>query len=388
MTVLHQEMNLDAPAVAGGVVHSGSLMNGSSWKTMLRTSAQLATHARATNRSFKQGELVGRTLQRLRPCVDAPASSAQFSANATLRHEEWRIYDDVVQQTMKEELLGVSDLLARGLRTNLANPFGTTQHLWETVSEMSAAHVSMYTTTTPEDDRVQYGLKGVPVPVISKGFFLDERVLESSRTLGNSLDGENAREATRVVAEKMEALLFSGGVSYGGYTLGGYTNATGVNTGNVTGAWSTLATTNPGAIYSDVVTILNVLFGTDKANGPFMIYVPRTWYMTLMNPYFTTTAASPGAVTGLVNPNRSIYEQIVSIPQVLDVKPTTQLTTGVVVVSMQASVVDCIYGFEPRLIQWESQGGMGNHFRVMSIMSFRVKADYDGNSGVAYYSVA
>ena len=40
----------------------------------------------------------------------------------------------------------------------------------------------------------------------------------------------------------------------------------------------------------------------------------------------------------------------------------------------------------PRLIQWESQGGMVNHFRVISIMTFRIKADYGGRSGVAYYT--
>lgn len=388
MQIAHHEMNLDAPSmnVGGGAVHSGALLNGPAWKTLLRTSAAVATNARATGKMLKPGQLVDAALSRLRPSIDSPHSNV--AANATLRHEEWRVYDDMVAQTMKEELLGVSDLLGRGLRTNLANPFGTMQHLWETVSEMSGAQVSMYASTPPEDDRVQYGLKGVPVPVISKGFFLDERVLEASRSLGNTLDTENAQAATRVVAEKLEALLFSGGVTYGGYTLGGYTNATGVNTGNVTGAWSTLATTNPGAIYNDVVTILNVLFGTDKASGPFMIYVPRTWYMTLMNPYFAFVTSSPALTTGLINSPQTIYDKIVSIPQVLDVKPTSQLTTGVVVASMTRSAVDCIYGFEPRLIQWESQGGLGNHFRIIAIMSFRVKADYNGNSGIAYYTVA
>lgn len=323
-------------------------------------------------------------LNRLRPCADSP--NAQIAANATLRKDEWIQFDEAVVPAFQEVVNGLGDLLSRNLRINIGNPFGTTVLESEKISEMTAAHVSMYAGTPPEDDRAAYTLWGVPVPIISKGFWLDERVLEASRMRGAGLDTSNADAATRVVTEQLEALLFAGNVAYGGYTLTGYTNSPNVNTGTIV-SWLTLATTAPMTIVQNVLTMMQALF-SDNANGPYMLYVPNAWYVALQNSYFETTASSPAAVTGLVAPTQTIMQRIMAIPGIEDVKPTTQLTSGVVLVSLTRQTVDVGFGFEPRLIQWESQGGMVNHFRVISIMTFRVKSDYAGRSGVAYYSVA
>jgi hypothetical protein len=124
----------------------------------------------------------------------------------------------------------------------------------------------------------------------------------------------------------------------------------------------------------------------DNAMGPFFLYVPRAWIDSLDRAYFETNAASPAAVTGLVAPTQTIMQRLMALSEIAGVRPTSQLTTGVILVSMTRPVIDVGFGFEPRLIQWESQGGMVNHFRVMSIMTFRVKQSYAGQSGVAYYT--
>ena len=93
-----------------------------------------------------------------------------------------------------------------------------------------------------------------------------------------------------------------------------------------------------------------------------------------------------GATSQATSPSRSIRERIMALDRIEGIRTTSQLTSGVVLVSLQRNVVDVGYGFTPRLIQWESQGGMVNHFRVISIMTFRTKADYGGRSGVAYYT--
>lgn len=323
-------------------------------------------------------------LNRLRPSIDSP--NEQVRAHATLSNREWLMFDEAVGAASQETMTGVSDLLSRGLRLTIQNPFGTPIIEAERVSEMTAANVSMYAGTPPTDDRVEYTLWGIPVPIISKGFWLDERVLEASRQRGQSLDVTNADAATRVVAEKMEELLFTGGsVTYGGYTLTGYTNSTGVNTGSLSGSWLTLSSTAPMKIVSDIINMKQQLTN-DFATGPYVLYIPRAWIDALDRGYFEYTTTSPALATGVVASTQTIRQRIMQLSEISDVRPTTQLTTGVVLVSMTRNTVDWAFGFEPRLVSWQSQGGMVNHFRVIAIGAPRVKSDYAGHSGVAYFT--
>lgn len=348
-----------------------ALTQAPSWRVLLRQAMEL-------QRRGMDGRLA---LNVLRPCADS--KNAVIRANATLRKDEWILFDEAVHVAYLEELMGVNDLLGRGLRMNIQNPFGTTVIEHEKVGEMTAAHVNMYAGTPPDNDRVEYTLVGTPVPIISKGFWLDERVLEASRTRGQTLDVTNADAATRVVAEKLEDLLFTGGgVAFGGYTLYGYTNHTNRNTGSLTGPWTTLATTNPGAIIDDVLAMMAAIYA-DNVTGPSMLYIPFTWFVALSGDYFASAGSPP---TGTTAPTQTILNRIKMIPGIIDVKPTRQLTSAVVLVDMNRRTVDVGFGFEPRLIQWESQGGMVNHFRVISIMTFRVKSDASGRSGVAHWS--
>lgn len=362
-------LNLDGPQSHNMSVN----FRGPTWRRVMR-------EARALMANGMDGRLA---LNRLKPCIDSRNSAV--AANATLRKEEWILYDEAVVGAYQEVLTGVSDLLDAGLRMNIQNPFGTMVLEYERVAEMSEANVSMYAGTPPQDDRATYELAGVPVPIISKGFQLDERVLEASRMRDQAIDVTNADAASRVVSEMLEKLLFLGGPAYAGYTLGGYTNATGVNTGSLTGSWLTLSTTSPKAIIDDAIAMKTAL-ADDYAFGPYMIYIPHGWGDALDNDYFATTAASPAAVTGMGTPTRSIRERLLALDRISGIRTSSQLTAGVVMVSMNRNVVDVGFGFEPRLIQWEDQGGMTNHFRVISIMTFRIKSAADGKSGVAYYT--
>lgn len=348
--------------------------SGPSWGKLVRQSAAL----------YQAGKDPCLAINMLRPCLDAGPESLRV--NATLRKDEWILLDERVVQSYQAVLNGVSDLLSRGLRMNIANPFGTLVAEYEKLSELTAADVAMYAGTPPAEDRGQYDLTGVPVPVVSKEFRLDERILAASRMRGQSLDTTNAAAATRVVSEKLESLLFAGGPSFGGYVLYGYTNHPNRNTGSLTGSWLTLATTSPHAIVQDVIAMKTAL-ATDNRFGPYVVYIPHGWADALDNDYFATTASSPASVTSLATPTRTIRERLLTLDRVEDIRTTTELTNAVVMVDMSREVVEVGYGFEPRLIQWESQGGMVNHFRVMSIMTFIIRSDFGNRSGIAHYSV-
>jgi hypothetical protein len=340
-----------------------ALTQAPSYRTLLRRS----------NLLMSQGQDGRLALNALRPCADSPSETIR--AMATLLRDEWKLMDDTVTTAYQEELTAVTDLLGRGLRLNIANPFGTTVIESQQVGEMTPAHVNMYAGTPPDNDRVEYTLVGVPVPIISKGFWLDERVLEAGRGRGQTLDTTNADAATRVVAEKLEDLLFNGGVAYGGYTLYGYTNHPHRNTGTLTGAWTTLATTNPAGIINDILAMLAAAYA-DNVTGQFMLYIPFTWFVALNGDYFLTAGTL----------GQTILQRIMAIPGIAGVRPVRQLTTSVVMVDLNRRTVDVGFGFEPRLIQWESQGGMVNHFRVISIMTFRIKSDAGLRSGIAHFS--
>jgi hypothetical protein len=53
---------------------------------------------------------------------------------------------------------------------------------------------------------------------------------------------------------------------------------------------------------------------------------------------------------------------------------------------MQRDVVDLIDGMAPRVVQWDTQGGLMHYFKVMAIQLPRVKSDYNGASGVCKLS--
>lgn len=368
-------LNLDRSREPQLTADDMALMNVPSWKRVMWESKQL----------IDRGLDARLALNHLRPCADSPIR--QIAVNATLRRDEWELMDETVTAAAQETLTAVDDVLSRGLRLNLTDPFGTPIVTSERVGEMSAAQVAMYAGTPPQDDRVSYDLWGVPVPVISKGFWLDERVLAASRRGGSNLDTTNADAATRVVSEKMEEIMFTGGgVSYGGYTLYGLTNHPNVNVGSLSASWATLASTNPGAIASDIITMKAAL-AADYATGPYLLYIPRAWIDLLDHGYFETTAASPAAVTGMIAPQQTVRQHILGMSDIEAIRPTSQLTTGVVLVSMRRNVIDIAWGFAPRLISWTMQAGMTSHFRVLAVMAPRIKADINGRSGIAYFTV-
>ena len=64
------------------------------------------------------------------------------NANQTLRHEEWKVYDDALIQVTRTRLNLVKDLMAKGLTRPLGG-IGDILAMYEQVSDMTKANVSM-----------------------------------------------------------------------------------------------------------------------------------------------------------------------------------------------------------------------------------------------------
>jgi hypothetical protein len=101
-------------------------------------------------------------------------------------------------------LVGVADLIGAGLVKPVSNALAKTVFGYEKVDFMDPATVSLDGTSRTANDRQEFSLNQLPLPITHKDFFINLRVLAASREKGEALDTTQVRTAGRVVAEKAE----------------------------------------------------------------------------------------------------------------------------------------------------------------------------------------
>lgn len=303
--------------------------------------------------------------------------------NELLRKEEWQMLDETLVGVARQRLIGINDLISRGLSFNLGG-LGITISQYEQLADMSAANVDFSGVTDGEKDSVTFTLISVPVPIFHKGFSIDIRRLEASRgpnSVGAPIDRTQVEVAAQKVVEQMEEALFNGiegtGAGGGGIQTGqgsttqnrlyGYTNEPNRNT-QAGGDWGTA--TNP---QTDVINAIGVVEG-DRYFGPWVVYAATTQFNQLRN-FFTDGSGD------------QIFDRVKRIQGVEDIRPGDRLTAGTgVMVTMRRDVVDVAIGQDMTVVEWETKGGLMVHFKVISALATRVKYDAAGGSGICTLS--
>lgn len=299
--------------------------------------------------------------------------------NAVLRKEEWLMMDSAVVRVARERLAGVADLMSRGLYISVPNALGTMVVQHQTQGDTIAAEVSMDGVTRGNFDNLQFDLVNTPLPIVHRDFQLTLRHLEASRRNGIPLDTANIEAATREVVNKLEDILFNGltsnhilGFGSSSAQVYGYTTRTGRNTVTLTQNWNASGKTGQ-EILDDVLSMITAA-QADRMYGPYMIYVPTSFWVPLSDDF-------------KANSDKTILQRLKEIPGIIDIKPADRLTANnVVMVQMTSDVVDMIDGIQPMVVQWETQGGMVLNFKVMAIMVPRIKIDAEGHCGVVHLS--
>ena len=300
----------------------------------------------------------------------------EFRTNATLRKDEWLELDSAVIEVARDRLNGVADLVSKGLTINLSNGLGTTVFQWEDMSDMTAANINMEGITEGERDRVTFDLNSIPLPIIHKDFYISKRVLEASRKLGQPLDVTQAEVAAKLVSEQIETILFNGAsaLTFGGGTLRGYTDHGDRNTFTIPAAWSASGTAGTD-ILRDLIDMMDLLH-TDRMFGPYTLYLPTAYWTKLQEDFKT-------------NSDRTIMERLGAVAGIESIKPADVLTANnVVLVQLSSDVIKEVVGLQPTVLQWETQGGMRLHFKVMAIMLPRVASTNSSQSGIVHASTA
>ena len=287
-------------------------------------------------------------------------------ANTTLlRKDEWKLLDGAVAGVIRERLVGVADLLSRGLIRNLGG-LGVLTVEWERMNDMNDAELDMSGVAPGREDTVSFDIDGVPIPVIHKDYRLDIRRLEASRRSGAALDTIQASIAARKVADKMEDVLFQGhALSSDGYKLYGYTTYPSRNTVNIVD-WSSASAAD---VVNDVLHMVDVQF-QNGFYGPYTLYLPKNYWMPLMEDYDTYKEGT-------------LMSRIMQIPNVGQIKVAPKLHDNeVLLVQLTSDVVDWCMGQDITNVPWNSQGGLVQHMKVMCCGAPRMKRQKHENGNL------
>lgn len=342
------------------------------WVNMTRQQAMLQANIMEAGMGMQNVDL-----RNLIPNVQSYVSinGVNYHVNAgTLLKDEWKYYDDTVLRVAQERLVGVADLLSRGLTLTVPNALGTTVLEYEKMSDVEGAQMSMDAVTRGRRDIPTYTIEYLPLPIIHDDFSLTIRHLMASRKRGMPLDTTRVEMGTRNVAEYIENMLFNGPGSstftYGGGTLYGYTNHGSRKTYTTMADWGSSGITGE-EVLKDVLNMKQVMI-TYKHYGPYMIYIP-TAYETVLDDDFKA------------NSDKTVRQRILEIEGIEGIKVADKLTDdNVVMVELKPDTVRMVIGFQPMVTEWSSHGGMQFEYKIMAIMVPQIRADADGNIGLVH----
>lgn len=339
-------------------VRSAALPNVSNGKSLFSGSA-----GRWATSQLKAAAMAGKAL-----------SASVLRTADTLRHDEWKFFDQVILEEALIRLVGVSDLIAAGLTKTVPNALGKTVYGYEKLTNMDPATTSLDGISRTANDRVESELFQLPLPITHKDFFINLRTLAASRDKGESLDTTQARLAGRTVAEQLEYMLFNGGPKFGSMSIPGYLTAPGVNTGSfvANGDWAQTAKTGQN-ILDDTLKMMTALQAA-RMYGPYWVYVPTDAGIHIENDF-------------KANGDLTIRERLENIEGISAVRVADQLPAGhVLMVQATSDVVSWVQGEPIQTVQWDEYGGFELNFKAFAIGVPLVRDTMAGRSGIYHLS--
>jgi len=309
----------------------------------------------------------------------AYAANAMASNASTLERDEYETLSDRIIQTFKRALVGLDDLQEQGLTRNIS--LATQVDLWQTMSEVTEADITMDGEDQADNDRIEYTTEGVPVPIIHKDFRIPQRELETSRRMNNDLRTDTAAEVSRAVAEMANQMLFQGwnpGVSTergDTFEVYGYTSSdvAAPVSGSDFGTETNIRDAFVGAI--DKLTDEN---NQEPAGDGFLTYISQTQYRQFRS------AIDPDGDGNLTVRERVENEFDMELGPIQSV-PDYVLPDGeMVMVNPTPDVVELALAEDMQTIEWSSGSGMTNFYKVMWAGAPEIKTDSKNNKGVAH----
>ena len=307
-----------------------------------------------------------------------PSSWATLQTNnkGTLRRDEWQQLDEALLGIAEQRLTGTQHLINAGLTYTLGNAMGTTVLEYHDVSDAMEAELSMDAVTRTKGDRPEFSSVFLPIPIIHVDFEINQRVLENSRRLGNPLDTTSTERAGRRVAEKQEQMLFTDkSYKFGAGQIYSFLNFPHRIQKNDLSDWSLVATDGLD-IVSDVLAMKQASINAHYY-GPWDLFIPTNFETKLDEDYSDAKGTN------------TIRERILQINGVENIVVVDTLPAGnVVFVQRSTDVIRIVQGLAMQNIQWQTEGGFVNKFKVISIQVPQIRADQNKRTGLVHAKVA
>lgn len=302
-----------------------------------------------------------------------------FSTNtaSSLTYDAYKQFDTTVIQVMRERLRAVADIRSSGLVYNLPNGMAHTVLAYQTMGDITRATISMDPSRRSEVDRPESDIAYFPLPIVHKDFDISARELMASRQGLMPLDTTNAALAARKVAEELEDMTIGTVAPFryaGNYVYGYRTFPQRATKFDMT---IPLGSNGP-TVVSNLLTLRQLLID-DKHYGPYMLYVNSQWSTVLDNDFSTAKGSD------------TLRQRILRLDDIMDIRVLDRLPSTnweCILVEMKSETVRIIMGTEVQTVQWESQGGMMRHFKVMAMQPTQLRPDTAGNSGIAHGATA
>lgn len=311
-------------------------------------------------------------VDRLNPITNLYEAKPVNNAYASLRKDEWIHLDRAIVQASGPRLRILDTLRANGQVFNLPNGMASTILQSQAITRTGPAQTSMDGLRKSNDDRVEYTLDSIPLPIIHKDFSFSARELMVARQTGAGLDVSTAQAAARSVAEDIEQKLTGTSAVYsaGGGSLYGL-----INFPNRITKSMTLPTASG---YTPATTVREVIDMRTKSRdafhyGDWTLYVSQGWEAIMDEDY-----------SGAKGDN-TLRERLAQIDGIKSIVTLDYLTGyQMVLVQNTQDVFRAVQGLDISTLQWESQGGMEINFKVMAIIVPQARKDAYDRTGIVH----
>jgi uncharacterized linocin/CFP29 family protein len=305
------------------------------------------------------------------------AARPVMNVAATLRKDDWVQLDSAIVKAAMARLRAVADFRGAGLTYTIPNGMGKTVLETEMMSDIGDASLSLDALRSNPNDRPEFDLAQLPLPIIHKDFSFSARQIAASRNGGSPLDTSMGELAGRKVAEEAEKLLLgesSNSMTWGGGTIYGLTNFP---------SRITRTLTLPTATAWTAATLLTEVLAMRQDSqdayhyGPWMLYFSSGWDQYLEQDFNTNY------------PNMTVRDRLKKIEGINDVRTLDYLSNyEVLLVQMSSDVARIVIGMDVTTVQWETVGGLQLNYKVMAIMVPQVRADFNSNCGLVHGTAA
>lgn len=316
---------------------------------------------------------------------DRGIHSPVFNAT-TLRRSQWIHMQNEVLEVARPRLRFWNDVVAR-------SPYGGFDGManmtieYEVMSDPGEAVRDMDAISDGRRDQPLFKIRSQPLPITHSDFFFSQRRLATSANKGMPVSTVMGRAAARRVAEVVEQVAIGtlDGIEYGTQTAGygahdgssteygliSHPNVITVTTftAPTAGGWV------PDTTYNQILAALEQLHSRNF-HGPYVIYHSTDWSQYINRVY---------SISGGNNPGDTLRTMLLKHEDIEDVKrldylgsPNSSDVFTIVIAQLDREHIQAVNPMDMTTIQWPTQGGLRQNWKVLMIQTLLIRYDYNG----------